>query len=183
MIMNKVQAKVVESLVVDVDFTIREIDGGLDDFHSVEFDTYGSKDSLKAVIIRILALQEILKEQGFYISYGPTFTFAEEFMIHCAETGREEWVTESEIKVRPYYIHDDDEEDAELIAVTYDCYLDSLPRGLGEIIKEIEADRENLVKKCAFEMKLQGIEVNTMEDICGEGFVRHLKKEVEDNER
>lgn len=142
-----------------------------------------TREGLKSALVCMLAVSDSLKGTNYFINPGPRLLFKEEVCDHTAIDGMSSFHHGtsflSMFMTSPYAVREQDENIFDLVAVMHDGYLNGLPYDLGNIIREIEADRENLVKKALFELKLAGLPVDNFENVYNDGsFIDAIKRQI-----
>lgn len=119
---------------------------------TTSFSLKNDRDSIKNYLIRMLTLNELAVENNHYIAEGLKLQFVTS-VWQLLDDNMACTIATSHNKVCPYAQLN---RGNRLVAMP-DEYLVTLPNDLGEIVKEIEADREKLIKQYQFELKLDGI--------------------------
>lgn len=154
-----------------VDFSLYE--HSLTRYNSVSLNSFRlrkDRDSIKTFLVRMLALNELIKPLRFRVDNrsGVELRLLKHIGYREVEQHR----------ITVYLEHE-----GELEPVMDNEFLDNLPLEIGNIIREIEADRENLIKKCLFEWSLAGFEIKTISDLTNRKHLVMLKEGIESNER
>ena len=141
-----------------------------------------NKKQVKAFLIRMLALDEMLQGVNAFIKNDLSITFYDTLHLFDPETMEGSFVVVNENLTKPYIKSDFGNNKEKFMAVVYPEYLRSAPEYIAEIIREIELDRENLIKKCIFEMKLAGFDIKTIHDAKRADYIKFIEEGIDDNE-
>lgn len=132
------------------------------------------KETVKECLVRILALSEMVNEFSCYC------ILSLDVKSHLAEYEKRVYWNRSlslmNVSMSPYAFEFDNP--LKMVAVMDDDYLNGLPLGIGDIIREIEAEREVLIKKKLFELKLSGNVLTSRDDLLEYKNINFLKEGI-----
>lgn len=119
---------------------------------TAKFKVPADPEEIKNALIVILALQEQLKVVGSYINevYMNSINYYNFYNGDDLKNGSASKIFMTLYRKSPV-------NDFDLLPITGETYLNSLPFGLGKIIRNLQNIDEAVIKKCIFEAKLAGV--------------------------